>query len=372
MKKISLKLSSSKYDIVVGEGILPKIGSYLADLKLPSNVVVISDSNTSKIYSSIIKHSLRSKGFKSEMLQLPQGEKVKSLDYAKKLYDELLEMKVGRDSTIIALGGGVIGDLSGFLSATYMRGINFIQVPTTLLAQVDASIGGKNGVNVEKAKNIVGTFYHPRLVFCDVSTLITLPAKELRTGLAEVIKYGVIKDASLFGYLERQVLGLKNPKLLDPKDFKNLLSVWENIISRSADIKAKVVMADEKETKGPRMALNFGHTIGHAIENLSKYKGITHGEGVAIGMVAASTIAFKMKMINEKTLNRITALIKAVNLPCKIEGISADDIISKLITDKKVKDGKIVFVLPKSIGSVVMRNDVPMRVLKESLRSIIS
>ncbi|MCX5748667.1 MAG: 3-dehydroquinate synthase [Candidatus Saganbacteria bacterium] len=370
MRKIPVRTSSAFYEIIVGSQILSKLGEALTKLKLKNRVIVISDFTVGRLYAGVVKHSLRSKGFKSEIITIPSGEKTKTLEMAKKLYKKLLELKAHRDCALIALGGGVIGDLTGFVAATYMRGVDLINVPTTLLSQVDASIGGKTGVNLEEAKNIVGVFCQPRLVYADTAVLITLPAKELRNGLAEIIKYGVIKDFKLFEYLENKVFGLKSPKLLNPGDFKDLLGTWENIISISASIKAKVVAADEKETKGQRVILNFGHTIGHALEALSEYKGITHGEAVAIGMVAALKIANKMKMIKADTEDRIKKLISAVNLPVSIKGIEADDIITKLILDKKVRDGRINFVLPTRIGSVIIRNDIPVKILRESLKEI--
>ncbi|MFA5104753.1 MAG: 3-dehydroquinate synthase [Candidatus Margulisiibacteriota bacterium] len=370
MKKLRLALKHCTSEIVIGQEILPKLGKYLAEAKLPRRVVVICDTTVSRIYGAVIKHSLRSSGFKSDIIAIPSGEKVKSLELAKKLYKKFLDIKVHRDSTVIALGGGVVGDLSGFVAATYMRGIDFVQVPTTLLAQVDASIGGKTAVNLEEAKNIVGAFYQPKLVFADVAALITLPPSEIRNGLAEVIKYGIIKDAALFSFVEKQMLGIKNPRLTNPKEFKDLLGVWEQIVSRSAGIKIGVVASDEKETKGPRMLLNFGHTIGHAIEALNDYKGITHGQAVAVGMLAASRISLKLKLCREDVVKRLEALLSSVGLPTEIKGLESEDIIAKLILDKKVRDGKILFVLPRTVGSVVIRNDIPIKVVREVLKQI--
>mgnify|MGYP001213500731 CR=1 FL=1 len=370
MKKLRLALKYCTSDIIIGQEILSKLGKYLADAKLPRRVVVISDLNVSRIYGPVVKHSLRSAGFRSDIIAVPSGERSKSLETAKKIYKMLLDLKVHRDSAVIALGGGVVGDLSGFIAATYMRGTDFVQVPTTLLSQVDAGIGGKTGVNLEEAKNIVGAFYQPRLVFSDMAALITLPASEIRNGLAEVIKYGVIKDPSLFAFLEKQVLGIKNPKLTDPGEFKKLLGVWEALVFASARIKAAVVSLDEKETKGPRMMLNFGHTVGHAIEALKDYKGISHGQAVALGMIAAAKISVKMRLCKEIVPQRIEALVSAVGLPSGIKGLDAEDIIAKLILDKKVRDGKVLFVLPKAVGSIVIRNDVPVRILREVLRQM--
>ena len=370
MDKIRVSLNDRSYDIVVGEEILSKLGRHMSALGLPRRVVILSDSTVGKLYGNAVKHSLRVAGFKSELITVASGEKMKSIDVAKKIYSKLLELKVHRDSVFVALGGGVIGDLTGYVASTYMRGVPFVQVPTTLLSQVDASIGGKTAVNLEEAKNIVGTFYQPKLVFIDTTTIITLPSKEIRNGLAEVIKYGVIKDPELFGLLEKTLSNLKSPKLNDPKDLKALMSVWKQLISRSAKIKAKVVEADEKETKGIRDILNFGHTIGHAIESLSEYKGITHGEAVAIGMAATSKISVKMKLCSAVAAERLQNLIEAANLPTKVKDLDVEDIIAKLILDKKVRDGKVVFILQRGIGSVVRRNDVPIKILREALKEI--
>ena len=369
MNKVRVNLKGNPYDVLVGEGILSELGKTVRNMGLPPRIVIISDYNAGKIYSSVLRHSLRSAGFKVEILLVPSGERQKSLKTAEKLYHNLAKMKISKDSTIISLGGGVVGDLAGFVASTYMRGIPLIHVPTTLLAMVDAGIGGKTAVNIDEGKNLVGAFYQPKLVFCDVSSLFTLPPKEIRNGLAEVIKYGVIKDPGLFNLLEKHVSDLKRPKLDRPKDFKGLMYIWVKIIKDSAAIKARIVEIDEKEQKGLRMFLNFGHTIGHAIESLSEYRGVSHGEAVAIGMAAASRIAYKLKMIGDKPLKRLIGLIEAVNLPSTISrNIEAEDIIAKLILDKKVREGKINFVLPLSIGSVKIRNDVPIKILREALK----
>lgn len=368
MKKVHLALKNNSYDIFIEEELLSKIGTYLSKLKLKPKIAVITDNSVGHLYGAVLKHSLRANGFKSEFILVPQGERFKTLDTARKIYKKLLDFKLSRDSTLVALGGGVIGDLAGFVASTFMRGIAFVQAPTTLLAQVDAGIGGKTAVNLEEAKNIVGTFYQPRAVFCDISTLITLPAKEIRNGLAEAIKYGIIIDHQLFEYLEKKVIDLKFPKINKPKDIKPVLDIWEKIIANSASIKAKIVEQDETEIKGARMYLNFGHTIGHAIEAINNYKNISHGEAVAQGMVCASRIAHKIKMIDINIFDRIKNLISSVNLPTNLNGLEADDIIAKLIFDKKVRDGKVNFVLPSSIGSVKIRNDVTVRILKEALR----
>lgn len=355
--------------MLICDGEMSSLGRALRGAGASTRIIAITDHNVGRLYGQVLRHSLRSSGFKPEVLVIPPGEKQKSLKNAEKLYHALTSLKAAKDTTIISFGGGVVGDLAGFVAATYMRGIRLVHIPTTLLAMVDSSMGGKTGVNLDEGKNLVGSFYQPSLVFCDVSHILTLPEKEMRNGLAEVIKYGIIKDPQLFALLEKHVKGLKNPRLDRPKDFKGLMHLWVRIIERSASIKARIVELDEKEQKGPRMLLNFGHTIGHALEALMGYTGISHGEAVAVGMAAASRAALRLRMIKAGELARIVSLIEAVNLPSRIsKNLKADDIIAKLLLDKKVRNGKVNFVLPRSIGSAVVRNDIPVRTIKEALK----
>lgn len=370
MRKIVLSLKNVKSEIFIGQELLSKVGQFFTKSNFPNRVVIITDKVVAKLYLQVLKHSLRSKGFKVDVLVVPNGEKTKSLKSAEVIYKKLLELKVHRDSTIVALGGGVVGDLAGFVAATYMRGVNFVQCPTTLLSQVDASIGGKVAVNLEEAKNIIGAFYQPRFIFSDITVLITLPPTEVRNGLSEIIKYGIIKDPKLFQFLEYRLNGLKKPKLTDFDDFKKLLDIWEFIVYSSARIKAAIVESDEKEITGKRMILNFGHTIGHAIEALNNYKGITHGQAVSIGMVAASKISSTLKICKNDIPEKLEKLLEFAGLPTRITRLGSDDIIAKLILDKKVRENKINFVLPKTIGSVVIKNDVPIKVVREVLKEI--
>ncbi len=370
MREISLTTKVSLCKIIVGQDILQKVGKILRQNNFSQRIVIITDSNVAKIYLPVLKHSFRTNGFKSETIILTPGEKAKSIENAKILYKKLIELEIHRDDAIVALGGGVIGDLAGFVAATYMRGINFVQCPTTLLSQVDASIGGKTAVNLEEAKNIIGVFYQPKFVFCDIASLITLPPSEIRNGLSEVIKYGIIKDKNLFLFLENRLNGIKTPKLTDFNDFKKILDVWENIVYSSARIKAKVVETDEKEISGERMILNFGHTIGHAIEVLNGYRNITHGQAVAIGMLAATKISLNMGLCKEIVVKRLEKILELSGLPTIIKNLEADDIIAKLILDKKVRDGRILFVLPKKIGCVAIKNDVPVKILRMVLKQL--
>jgi 3-dehydroquinate synthase len=250
-----------------------------------------------------------------------------------------------------------------------MRGISYIQVPTTLLAQVDAAIGGKTAVNHPKCKNLIGSFFQPKLVHIDIQTLTTLPARELRTGLAEVVKYGVIEDADFFKFLEANSHHLTTKAFESPDTLRASLKVWQTIVAESAKIKARVVEKDEREG-GLRMILNFGHTIGHALETLTKYKAYNHGEAVAMGMVAAAKVANRRKMIGQEAVSRIISLLEKLGLPTEIERLPSKKILESLAIDKKVRAGKVQFVLPERIGKVVIKNNVPLKVVRQILKEM--
>jgi len=360
MVKIKVDLKDRGYNISVGSEILQDLGKLIKDEGWGEEIFVITDPLVNDLYGDVLRKGL--KDFKHHTLEVPRGERYKNLKVVSNLYDQLVKHSAHRDSLIIALGGGVIGDLAGFVAASYMRGINYIQVPTTLLAQVDASIGGKTGVNHPKGKNLIGAFYQPKLVYIDIKTLSTLAARELRTGLAEVVKYGVIQDASFFKFLEENNHHL-NTKAFESSDtLRAALKVWQTIVAESAKIKAGVVECDEKEA-GLRMILNFGHTVGHAIETLTKYKAYNHGEAVSIGMVAAAQIA-------QKAVDRITNLLESLGLPTGVDNIPVERVIKAMAIDKKVRGGKLRFVLPEKIGKVVIKDDVPLKTIKQVLREI--
>lgn len=335
-KKIRVELGERSYDIVIGSKILEKISG-----------VIISDPLAYKLYGP------RVKGHGARVILIPRGERYKTVATVQNIWNKLVDWKISRDATIVALGGGVVGDIAGFAAGTYMRGINLVQVPTTLLAQVDSSIGGKTGVDHPKGKNLIGSFYQPSKVIIDTSVLKTLPEKEMRNGMAEVIKYGVIRSPYLFELLEKGKMEM------------------EEIIAECVRIKAEVVAQDERETGGGRMVLNFGHTIGHAIETLSKYKKISHGEAVAIGMVAASVIAVKAGMLDPDFLERIWNLINKFRLPTYIRGIPARKILETIKMDKKVRGGRVKLVLPNAIGSVEVRDNIPEQKIMEALTEFI-
>lgn len=351
MKTIRVNLPANSYNIHIDKGLLEKIGDILVKEKSPCKTLLITDKNIEKVYGSIVSESLRENKFDVRLVSLKPGEEQKTLETACILYDACFDHKLDRNSLIVALGGGVVGDISGFVAATFMRGIPFIQVPTSLLAQVDSSIGGKVAVNHPKGKNMIGSFYQPRAVFIDTGTLSTLPATELVAGLVEVIKYGVIKDAELFEYIEKSlhdILQLNHNALL-------------KIIAASCQIKANVVEEDEKE-KHLRAILNYGHTIGHAIETVTNYKKYRHGEAVAIGMLYAARIAIDMGLTDNTVFERQLSLIKRLGLPLHT-GLNPEEIIKTLYADKKVISGRLRFILPTKIGEVIISDQVTEEIL---------
>ncbi len=298
-------------------------------------------------------------GVAPEVFLIPDGEGYKDFLWAFYLYGELLKSKFDRDSLLIAFGGGVVGDITAFVASTYMRGIRSIQVPTTLLSQVDSYVGGKTGINHPLGKNMIGTFYQPSMVLIDVDTLKTLPRREFNAGIAEIIKYGVIYDEELFKFLKRNRDAVLT---LDPLPLTH-------IIKRSCEIKADVVSQDEYEA-GLRAILNFGHTIGHAIETVTGYTRFLHGEAIAIGMCAASQIAVRIGIFNEEDSMRIKALIELYGLPSSMpQDINISDIMNAMEIDKKVKAGKVRFILPESIGKVRIEENIDMEIVKEALQA---
>ena len=324
---------------------------------------IVTDRNLSKLHTPHIEKSLTAQGWKWETAIIEPGEKSKSLPVISELYDRLVAMKADRQTVLIAVGGGVTGDAGGFVAATYVRGLPFVQVPTSLLAHVDSSVGGKVGVNHSQAKNLIGAFYQPVGVFIDTSTLETLPERDYRSGLAEVVKYGVILDAKFFHYLEENVTGLNER---DPE-------VLRNIIARSCELKAEVVEQDEHERTGLRAILNYGHTFAHAFEALCGYGELMHGEAVAIGMIYASTLAEKLDLISKHDTERQIHLLSALGLPVQLpEGVSlsADDIIDRMKLDKKTVGGKLRFVLPTCLGRVEVFKEIQEALVREVLAEL--
>ena len=364
---IPVELPQQSYDIAIASGGLEQLGNWLVGhgaqpLKLGKKILVVSSPPIFKHYGQQAIASLKAAGFTVAECILPAGERYKTSASLQKIYDAALENRLERSSTMLALGGGVIGDMTGFAAATWLRGINFVQVPTTLLAMVDASIGGKTGINHPKGKNLIGAFYQPKLVLIDPQVLKTLPAREFRAGMAEVIKYGIIWDAELFEKLEQS-------KRLDQLRYVSD-DLLQEILTRSCQAKAHVVSKDEKEA-GLRAILNYGHTIGHAVESLTGYRVVNHGEAVAIGMVAAGQIAVALNMWAQAASDRQLALIEKTGLPTKLPaGVDIDAIVDSLQTDKKVQDGRVRFILPTQIGTVTITDQVPADVIRQVLRAM--
>jgi len=355
VKKVRVRLGSNSYDIRIGSGLLAKTGQQLKEIGFSDKLVIITDPTVNTLYGNILHQSLTSEGFKVTILEVPEGEEQKSLDTVGSLYNELSNFHAERTTPILALGGGVIGDLTGFVAATYLRGVPLIQIPTTLLAQVDSSIGGKVAVNHGQLKNKIGAFYQPRLVISDITTLKTLPTREISDGLAEIIKYAVIRDKELFTFLERNLDQIKS---LDE-------GLLEEIVSKSAKIKAEVVEKDERDL-GVRNILNYGHTVGHAIESASDFK-VGHGEAVAIGMLAAGRISSKLGILNQNELIRLKDIIERAGLPIKMPSLEVERIMQAMEHDKKILRGKMRLVLPKSIGNVFVTNEVSPSLIEQIL-----
>jgi len=347
MERLGIELGERSYDILIGSRLRRRVGEFLKAICEPSRVIVITHPSINSLYGEEVIASFIAEDWTTDIIEVPEGESSKSLDQAEKLYDHLLALNCDRKSVLVALGGGVIGDLVGFVAATYQRGVSFIQVPTTLLSMVDSSVGGKTAVNHPKGKNMIGAFYQPRLVVGDLETLRTLSQKEYRAGLAEVVKYGVIADAKLFEFLETYHKEIIN---LDHKFLTHIIEI-------SCAIKASVVEKDERESHY-RMILNFGHTFGHAIESLTEYSQFVHGEAVAIGMVLAAQLSHSIGKCSEQVPKRLRDLLKKLGLPVDMPVLSSLDVIESLYHDKKTMDNKIKFVLVNEIGSIEIIDQV--------------
>ncbi|MBP2654763.1 MAG: aroB [Firmicutes bacterium] len=353
MAEVNVDLPTGAYNIHIIPGEIGEIGRLVAGVGLAGKALVVSDEIVGALYGEVVLKSLKRAGCEAELICVPPGENSKDLAVAMELYTKAVMMGLDRHSPVVALGGGVVGDLAGFVAATYMRGVPFIQIPTTLLAQVDSSVGGKVAVNHPLGKNLIGAFYQPRLVLADINVLNTLPERELSAGLAEVVKYGIIADAALFKYLQDNYVGIKE------KD----QAVLTKIVSDSCNIKARVVEQDEKESY-LRMILNFGHTIGHAVEAATEYSRYKHGEAVAIGMHGAALISYYMGLCSVQTVDSIKELLKAFELPLVARECCADELSGFLNHDKKNVGGLINWVLiNNAIGEVVIQSDVPKEVI---------
>jgi len=356
-KEYTIKLETVRQcPIIVGEGIINQLGRYF-DFSGYSITVLITDTNVKRLYGQSVLQALKATGKRVSLFTLPVGERAKSLSTMERGYKFLLYNNIDRKALICTLGGGVVGDVGGYIAATYLRGIDYIQLPTTLLAQVDSSIGGKVGVNFGGKKNMLGSFYQPKAVICDVALLKSLPPAEVRNGLAEVIKYALAMDEELFRILDRKGEEFTRAKLKD-------------IVMRCGYLKAGIVETDETERSGQRAILNFGHTVGHALEAATKLQGLSHGEAVAIGMMAAARISGEVGMLDQSNVHSIEKLLLRFGLPTSCQGVNPDELLEAIRFDKKTTLGQTGWVLLKGIGKGVVNQPVAENIIRRVLRGI--
>ncbi|MEN8254122.1 MAG: 3-dehydroquinate synthase [Verrucomicrobiota bacterium] len=352
---VPVNLGDRSYNIHIGAGVLDRLGALCAEAGLKGKCLVITDENVGGHYAQITLKSLEAAGIEASLATLPPGEQTKCGDEVFSLYSKCIECGLDRHSFIVALGGGVVGDLAGYVAATYLRGIPFVQVPTSLLAMVDSSVGGKTGINLPEGKNLVGAFYQPELVLADLQTLETLASREYRAGLAEVVKYGIIHDAPFFQTLEENV-----EKLLEVGNTELLAKV----VGRCCEIKADVVAQDEREG-GLRAILNFGHTAGHALEKVAGYGEYVHGEAVAIGSVFAARASVELTGLLQAGCDRIEKIFQALELPVNAPGYEWPDLRAALSVDKKTVGGMPKFVLVPKIGKSTIGNEIPEETMEQ-------
>ena len=359
MRKVRVDLGEKSYDIIIGYAIDHELVDFVKGAGYSRKALLVTDTNVGPLYAKQVQQLLAEAGLEAAVAQIPAGESSKTLTTANELFTRAIELGLDRKSPIFALGGGVVGDLAGFVAATYMRGVPFVQLPTSLLAQVDSSVGGKVAVNHVLGKNLIGAFYQPQAVFMELNFMKSLPRREIYTGLGEIIKYGIIYDAEFFAFLESNreaVLALEPEALV-------------HIIARSCEIKAAVVSEDEKEA-GLRRILNFGHTIAHAIEKETGYVRYNHGEAVATGMIGAAYISRELGLIGENEYNRVREMIARYNLPLQAAGVTVEDMYGDIFHDKKTVGGKVTWVLMEKIGQVICRNDVPAEAVKKAMAAV--
>lgn len=354
MTPIKINAGNQSCEALVGSKLLEQAGTLLPRKVRGSACAIIADENVAALFAQRILGSLTKVGCKPTLITVPPGEKSKTLSEAEAICHRMSEAALDRSSFLVALGGGVVGDLAGFVAAVYHRGIPYVQVPTTLLAQVDSSIGGKTAVNTAAGKNLIGAFHHPTLVIADVDTLATLPLREWKQGFAEIIKHAIIRDAEMFEMLQQ----------FDRKDLAAL-------VRRNIEIKAKIVLADERETKGERALLNFGHTVGHAIERAGNFIDFLHGEAVSLGIVAACEISARKAGLTETERDRILALLRAFDLPTRLPAdFPREKILDAIRFDKKFEHQELRFVVTPAIGSAHLTTDVTMDDLEAAIRAL--
>ena len=356
MAQVEVRLGDASYAIHIDRGNLGRLGGLMAALGYAKRTAVVTHPMLRELFGAIVEQSLVGAGFDPIFVELPEGEATKSFEWMTKVYDPLFEHQLDRKSALVALGGGVIGDLTGFIAATYMRGIPFVQVPTTVLAQVDASVGGKTAVNHPRGKNLIGAFHQPDLVLMDVATLDTLPMRDFRAGLVEIIKHGVIMDEPLFVQIESSVDSIlqRRPETLI------------EIIAQSCRDKARIVEQDERES-GIRALLNYGHTFGHALENLTDYGTYRHGEAVAAGMICASQLAINRELMAPEAKERQQKLLERFELPTRFPELDEEDLLQAMFLDKKTEHGKLRFVVAECIGKAMVLEGVSA---EEALKAI--
>jgi 3-dehydroquinate synthase len=362
MSVIPVKLGKNSYSIVIGNHILSNAGNYLKKLSLGKDAVIVTHRFLNQKHGGSLIKGLKKNGFSVKVFEVPEGEKSKSAKYAFDLIEKIARYDVLKSVFIVAFGGGVVGDLAGYVAAAYKRGIPYVQIPTTLLAQIDSSIGGKVAIDLPFGKNLVGAFHQPKIVLSDVAILKTLDKRQVRNGLAEAVKYGIIDDKPLFDFIDvnlNQILSLQEKETVE-------------LVTRCSRIKAKVVIKDEFETKGLRTILNFGHTVGHAIEAAGRFEIYHHGEAIALGMRVAAHISEQLQLTDAKTSQEINRLLTRVGLPEQIKGMKKHHILNMMRHDKKFVQGKNRFVLVTKIGQVVVKKDIPASVISKAIQAYLT
>lgn len=357
--RIPVRLGARAYSIIVESGGLATVGERLRELGVGTRAALVSDGVVLRLHGKRVAQSLDAAGFAVTTIEVPEGEAAKTLAVAERGWNALLVAGLDRTSTVLALGGGAVGDVAGFVAGTFMRGVNFVQLPTTVLAQVDASIGGKTAIDHPQAKNLIGVFHQPRLVVVDPEVVRTLPEREFRSGLAEIVKHGIVLDAGYFAELEGDVRALR------ARD----LGVLERTIGGSCRLKAGVVERDEREAE-LRAVLNYGHTIGHALETVTGYGRFTHGEAVSLGIVAEARLALRRGLASDETVLRQERLLAALGLPVRTEPVDTDAVVAAIAHDKKARDGRVPFVLAPAIGAFRLVYDVANEEIHAALAAL--
>ncbi len=359
MKTVKVSLKENSYKIYIAGGSFTKLAQLVYRLELGTNAFIITNRKIFNLHAKKLKQALEKEKIRCYFYKVPDSEKSKSIDQYSKAIAKISTLNTKKRFFLAAFGGGVVGDLCGFIAATYKRGVPYVQIPTTLLSQVDSAIGGKTAIDISSGKNLIGAFYQPKLVYSNISLLNSLPARQIISGLAEVVKYGIIADKNLFSYLE------KNYKKILKLDIETL----EHVITVSSKIKSSIVAVDEKESLGLRTILNYGHTIGHALETASSYKDIlNHGEAISIGMICAAEIAAEIGLFDKKSLIRMITLLQNLNLPQEARKINYQAVLRAFYRDKKFINAKIRMVLPTRIGHVIVTEDIPVSIINKIIK----